>query len=258
VSGSLKYFIGILLLLCQLALVSAQQTSKGAVHGVLTNAQTGVPVAGAQVRLWRELLPGERNRSNQSVEASTPLISRLLLLPEVFPSDAAGRYSATNLDEGVYRLVVVNARGFSRQEYGQPAQNMRANPQTHGTLGRSFRVSRGTTMTGIDVRLNRPAVIAGRVTDSDGKPIIGITVQLQPIEYDGQGRRVLYPGDLNTRTNDRGEYRIADVHAGRFFVVAGIPGVDIENRTRFLELKQKRYGRSIHPAPTSRGLRSLM
>jgi hypothetical protein len=73
----------------------------------------------------------------------------------------------------------------------------------------------------VTIRRTRGGVVAGRVTDVDGAPLVTIPVRLKLIR-DGRGRRLRLPDTRHeTTTDDRGEYRIYGLPAGTYLVMAG-------------------------------------
>ena len=80
----------------------------------------------------------------------------------------------------------------------------------------------GERLEGIEIRLPRGAAIAGRVLDELGEPLVGAPVLIGFLRsFGGEARWVAVsrPGSL---TDDRGEYRIGGLAAGRYYVaVAG-------------------------------------
>lgn len=77
------------------------------------------------------------------------------------------------------------------------------------------------TIEGIDFSLVPGGVITGRVTDTDGRPIIEQGMSLQNVDQTTQqgGPRTVAPG--NFRTDDRGVYRIYGVPEGHYIVSVG-------------------------------------
>ena len=84
-------------------------------------------------------------------------------------------------------------------------------------------VSDTTTMENIDFSLARGGVITGRVTDSEGRPLIGEEISLSPIDASKpRGTSLSYLTDRRMYfTDDRGIYRIYGLPPGRYTVSAG-------------------------------------
>jgi protocatechuate 3,4-dioxygenase beta subunit len=73
-------------------------------------------------------------------------------------------------------------------------------------------------VSGITVRLLPHSVVAGKVLDEDGEPLMHAAVQLLRERW-LNGRRQLVPVGADS-TNDLGEYRISGIGAGRYFAMA--------------------------------------
>jgi hypothetical protein len=71
----------------------------------------------------------------------------------------------------------------------------------------------------LDIRLIRSAVIAGRVLDDSGEPVIGAAVAVGPT------RRPMSAGGVRGQTDDRGEFRIGGLPAGQYFVAVLTSGM---------------------------------
>ena len=69
------------------------------------------------------------------------------------------------------------------------------------------------------IRLARAAVIAGRVVDMYGDPVMEMPIQAWHVSFPNPGERRLAPS-LTVRTNDLGEYRLFGLMPGTYFVSA--------------------------------------
>jgi hypothetical protein len=81
----------------------------------------------------------------------------------------------------------------------------------------------------VTVTLVPEATIAGRVVDASGEPIEKMPIHLT-IEGAVNGRRVAQDVRRGVRTNEEGEFRFADLQAGRYFVSAG-PSEEVSSRS---------------------------
>ncbi|MDX6711822.1 MAG: hypothetical protein QOH96_2838 [Blastocatellia bacterium] len=82
-------------------------------------------------------------------------------------------------------------------------------------------ITGGDTVDGIDFSLVRGGVITGKVTDTDGRPVIEQGISIQNMDAaTQQGGRPNGPSG-NFRTDDRGIYRIYGVPAGHYAVSVG-------------------------------------
>lgn len=82
-------------------------------------------------------------------------------------------------------------------------------------------LSAGGEMSGLVVKLWRGAVVAGRVTDENGRPMRGVAVRAV---RDGGASDPALPvfSSNNSKTNDRGEYRIFGLEPGEYVVMATV------------------------------------
>ncbi len=131
-------------------------------------------------------------------------------LPKVLATrtDERGRYEFRDLPaHSTFTLNAVKTQ-YLRLEYGQR---------------RSFEPGRQVTLAGqslanVDFHLPRAAAIGGRVTDSGGEPLDQMWVMAFRRTY-VDGRRRLTSARVAV-TNDIGEYRLAGLAPGDYFIVA--------------------------------------
>lgn len=187
------------LLLPLTALTASAQTQADApkparIEGAVVTAD-GEPVPRAQVTLQGRpvLEPGQR--------------------PQVLAFSAttndAGRFVIDNIAPGPGYQLTAERTGFVTGRWGARTPTGPAAPVTLET---------GETRTGMEIRLVRQGVIAGRVTDQNGDPLQRVQVQLMRTLYSG-GVRQMAPSSSAT-TDDQGEYRIAGIAPGRYYVAA--------------------------------------
>ena len=166
-------------------------TGTGRLRGRVVSADTGSPLRRAQVR----------------AVAATIRTTRLTT------TDAEGQYEFANLPAGRYTISVSKA-GYVGLEFGQrrPFEG-----------GRPLDLTDGQVVEQIDFVLPRGSVIAGRITDDQGDPIIGASVQAMRYQYLPGGRRRLQSASqmwLSGMTNDLGEYRLFGLMPGTYVVSA--------------------------------------
>src|SRR5207237_5535984 len=109
-------------------------------------------------------------------------------------TDDDGIYEIVDLPAGRYTLNVSKS-GFVSLSYGQ------RRPLQAGT---PLQLLDGQQLKGVDFRLPRGGVIAGRVIDEDGEPVAGAMVLIMRYQY-VQGDRRLTPAGTG-QTDDRGQY----------------------------------------------------
>src|SRR5262249_39684598 len=122
-------------------------------------------------------------------------------------TDADGKYRVTGLPAGNYMVSVEILRSYV------PVSKS-------GQKSKQIHLGEEEERADIDFALVRGGAITGRVTDPDGKPIIGGFVGVTQADETG---RSFNPGGSG-ETDDRGVYRIYGLPAGRYRVSASAPG----------------------------------
>jgi len=167
-----------------LTAASAQPVGKGVISGTVVEAEGGEAVRKAVVTL--------------TLEGSPPRWATAR-------TDADGHFQFDGLPAGKYDLRATKAEGTAI--YG--AKSVRE-------LGDAITLGDGEARSAVTLRFFRAASIAGRVLDSDGEPVANAQLSLLQ-----QGRNLGAPILVNyrgTNTNDRGEYRFANVDPGRYYL----------------------------------------
>ena len=165
------------------------------IKGLVTTADSGTPVRGAEVRLSSR---GSYNR--------------------LITTDGDGSFRLTDLPAGEYRLTV-SRTGFTSLVFGQ-----RRPLEAPATI----RLAEGETFTA-NLALTRGGAIHGRVIDQFGDPIAGTRVQvLRSRMIRGQRRlQAMGPGD---QTDDTGEFRVYGLPPGDYYVTASTGPADSVRR----------------------------
>jgi hypothetical protein len=165
------------------------------IKGLVTTADSGAPVRGAEVRLSSR---GSYNR--------------------LVTTDGDGSFRLTDLPAGEYRLTV-SRTGFTSLVFGQ------RRPLEAPT---TINLSEGETFTA-NLALTRGGAIHGRVIDQFGDPIAGTRVQvLRSRMIRGQRRlQTMGPGD---QTDDTGEFRVYGLPPGDYYVTASTGPADSVRR----------------------------
>lgn len=178
----------------------------------------------------------------------------LVLIPQ-FSRDRqqkpAGR--ATTGPDGFYRMANVPPGSYHLQVLAPAHTSADASAMFNGPREvLAVNVAAGERIEKQDFTLARGSVITGRVTDADGKPLIGEYIRLtSAVAGDGNSsRRSGGGGDILPyafETDDRGVYRVYGLPAGRYLVSVGI---DKEIGMVRTTLSGKNFTRTFHPDTT--------
>jgi Carboxypeptidase regulatory-like domain len=117
-------------------------------------------------------------------------------------TDDQGNYKIQNIPPGQYQVVAV-APVYISDDYGR---------------GRTILLNKDETIENVDISLVRGGVITGKVTDSEGRPVIEEGISLHSVAMS----KGVYFGHMNVRTDDRGIYRIYGLPPGKYRVGAGV------------------------------------
>jgi len=153
--------------------------------------------------------------------------------------DESGRFQFTGVAAGRYSVSAL-APG-----YVTPGDNMIG---IRG--GQTLNVAEGEKIENVDIEIKRGGVIAGRVTDSQNRPVIEETINLIKLDRNNRPQNYFsYSANFDmSRTDDRGFYRIYGLPEGRFLVSVGnaeTPGsARITSNSEF-------YSRVFYPNVTS-------
>lgn len=171
-----------LLLICLYA-YAQQPPSVFKVAGVVVDAATNAPLAGAEVQV-------------------SPVGKSQLI--EVAVADAAGRFEFDNLFAGKYNLSAVHA-GYIQSGYRQ-----------HGSYSTAIVAGPALDNTRIVFPLMRKASVSGVITDQDGEPVPNATIYLLRRSV-AEGLRVVR-GSGQARTGNDGRYRFGNLRPGEYFM----------------------------------------
>ena len=182
----MRYLALIVMLVVQSSITLAQQspsTGTAVVEGMVVNALNSrqIPRAGVLLR--------DAQNFNKTVWVR---------------ADDTGRFLVKNVDAGTYRITADRQGFFS--------ENRKNATQTFITVSANDHVKN------VLVRLLPFAVISGRVVDEKNDPVQHVDARLYAWDY-VRGRRVLTAKGL-AATDDRGEFRIAGVRPGSYFLLA--------------------------------------
>jgi hypothetical protein len=160
----------------------------GAISGEVIDAQTGAPVAGADVTLTTD---------DRRVTIGSGPTSQL--------TDSRGRFAFINLGpSSTYRLTATRP--------GYLDSGAQRDPRTQ-----TIPLSDGEWIADVRVALLRAGSISGVVVDERGDPVVGTRVRaLALIAVAGRERLAAGP---TTVTDDRGAYRLGSLRPGRYVIL---------------------------------------
>jgi len=113
------------------------------------------------------------------------------------------------------------------------------------SAGRLISVGPGESIEDINLTVARGGVITGRVTSADGRPVIGVRVNVLRADKRGPGAAAVNPFEFDT--DDRGVYRVYGLAAGRYLVAVG---EDKDSDFVTIGSAGTRYALTYHPAAT--------
>jgi len=191
---------------------ASQQAAKAKIEGVVVRLGTGEPVPRARVTLTQ-------GRGAVPASAAAPAQPQrgAAVQPKTIPAvvtDDLGRFTFQELDEGSFTLQIL-ANGYVSLNYGQ---------RYTGGPGTPIALTAGQDLKNLAISLTPAGNISGRITDRSDQPLANVPMQLMRYSYDSQGQRS-YQSVGTAKTDDRGEYRIYWVTPGRYFLLAGSPGI---------------------------------
>jgi hypothetical protein len=172
-------------------------TAPATVEGSVVNKLTGAPLKAAHVIYNRADTGG----------ASSPIST---------DTDSQGHFTL-QVSPGSYRLWVERS-GFARQVYGalSPAGE-----------GATLTLAAGQQLRQLTFRITPLGAISGRVLDEDGDPVQGVGIQVLRFDYATGHRQLISMAGASS--NDRGEYRVFGLPAGRYLLLASPPGAPMSH-----------------------------
>lgn len=207
------WFISTLLVCSPFAHAQTPAPAKAVVEGDVINVTTGAPIGQARVRL-------------NNLE-SDPLFAK---------ADERGHFHFSGIEPGFYFLTARSpgfmataglTMGLTIPLAGQRPQVMRerfplpagASPPTI-TTGPD-----GAPHCSVKIPLVAYAVISGRLTDPYGVPLVGSNIQLlEKIPVTPAGQQNEFQTKAQGRTDDKGEFRIANLEPGTYLLAASDQG----------------------------------
>jgi hypothetical protein len=213
----MSFLLAALMLLVQ-APGQAGQAAPAAIEGVAQHAVTGAPITGARVTLMRFV------RVSNEFGGAEPAAAAV--------TDPQGHFRFPDLPEGAYAVQIsLDGYFFLTDTHLPPAANQRPGGAALVEL------TRGRSITDVVFRAVPAGTIAGRIINTTGEPVTGISVEAFKKVYDAAGGQQ-FSASGATMTNEQGQFRIA-VRPGRgYYVVA---------RDSRAIREPERYGGAIYP-----------
>jgi hypothetical protein len=190
----------VLLLSSLLAQAPAAEAEKpGVIRGTVVSATTKEPIRRADVTLQ----PMVRAGASLGVMGPPPGGQKAV-------TDSEGNFAFTGVAPGNF-MVMAQRTGYVIARYGA---------RTPLAPGTQISVKAGQEVTGVKIEMIPQGVIAGRVLDDEGEPLQGVMVMaMGSASSTGAARRGSRFGRLGMMsqglTDDRGEFRIANLSPGR-------------------------------------------
>jgi hypothetical protein len=194
-----NFFAVIILLVAVFFTQTVRAQAPAIVEGSVVNKLTGAPLKSAHVIY---------NKSDAGAGSASSPIST--------DTDSQGHFSL-QLPAGSYRLWVERS-GFARQIYGA------LSPAGEGSV---LALAPGQQLRQLTFRMTPLGAIAGRVVDEDGEPLQGVGIQVLRFSYSSGHRQVV--SIAGASSNDRGDYRVFGLPAGRYLLLASPPGAPMSS-----------------------------
>jgi protocatechuate 3,4-dioxygenase beta subunit len=186
------------------------------VEGKVLSSVTGEPLRRAEVSIQR---PASGPVVIRRIEKQT-VDSSALPPAQTATTDDNGRFSISGLPPGTYTLSA-SRTGFLAREYDARGRQVESN---------IFKLTAGQVLKDQVIKLTPQGVITGHVYDEEGNPAAKATVKLLAWGFSRGARRLLITGDAET--DNRGEYRVASVAPGTYFLAAAPPPLLLEPGAR--------------------------
>jgi len=136
---------------------------------------------------------------------------------QVFSRNGIQPSYLTNTDgQGAFRFEAIAPGDYTIQVSARGYRDVQAVALRPGQFASAFHLTTGQSITGAVAALDPPAIVSGRVSDSDGKPLAGAYVMAMTHFWQADG---LQPASV-TQADEHGEYRLR-VDPGRYVLSAG-------------------------------------
>ena len=126
-------------------------------------------------------------------------------------TDNGGKFLFEDIAPGRYTLSAEKP-GFVAARYGA---------RSNTSSGTQLNLTAGMEMKDLSIKMTPQGVIAGKVVDQDGDPVISVQVQAMRFAYSSGRKQLQAIG--GTTTNDLGEYRLINLPPGGYLISASDP-----------------------------------
>jgi hypothetical protein len=175
--------------------LKAASAPTGQISGHVYRADNGAPIPKAVVKLTIAY-------DDHSIGMS----------PQTKRTRGDGSFSFSDLARARYEVEAFH-QGFTERIYAVQSE-------ISGMWDPWIPLGPGQKLDNVDFHLNATSVISGKVTDEDGDPVVGIKVSAVHPAFQ-PGGIMDTSSRKNTTTDDRGEFRLAELISGNYFVRAG-------------------------------------
>lgn len=150
----------------------------------------------------------------------------------------------TTDEDGNYKLTGLPAGNFTI--FPLAKSYVAASGSTYKEAWQGVNISEGEAVTKLDFALVRGGVVTGRITDTDGHPIIGEQVNIALKDSNPDPRSQFMFGSARNQTDDRGIYRIYGLGPGSYRISVG-QAAPTASATRFVATGSSQYVKAFYP-----------
>lgn len=172
-------------------------------------AQQQKTVAPATARLEGQVVNSQTMEPLRKVSVTISSLSRGAGTSRQLSTSVDGKFAFDLLPAGSYQISI-ERNGFIPQRYSPPGRSS------------TIEIIAGQAVTGIDVKLVPQGAIAGKVLDTDNEPMQRVQVSVLKVTAIGGRRRASITSSATT--NDLGDFRIFNLPAGNYIVMATASG----------------------------------